>query len=245
MIRDLGLAALAEEDHVVAGDERVLELGQDGVLVAEDALDDGLAVGDAAEHVASDLLLAPAPTATPRPAARRAWSRAVRVGMGRGYRAPPASHRFAPRHRLRARYVRRSNRLPSMAAGAAPGPGGVPVSAECLTGGDARERRGGATGAARPTPVRIGGVRGGPPLSTVLRRDRWWVQPALIGARAARLHRLLDLGRLPQRRLLRRHLGRARLPLAALLAVPHRTAAPPPATSGAGLGAGGASPRPG
>jgi hypothetical protein len=29
------------------------------------------------------------------------------------------------------------------------------------------------------TPVAIGGVRGGPPLTTVLRRDRWWVQPAL------------------------------------------------------------------
>jgi hypothetical protein len=29
------------------------------------------------------------------------------------------------------------------------------------------------------TPVKIGGVRGGPPLSTNLRRDRWWLQPAL------------------------------------------------------------------
>ena len=37
-----------------------------------------------------------------------------------------------------------------------------------------------ADAAARPTPVTIGGVRGGPSLSTVLRKDRWWVQPALI-----------------------------------------------------------------
>ncbi len=29
------------------------------------------------------------------------------------------------------------------------------------------------------TPVSIGGVRGGPDLTTVLRKDRWWVQPAL------------------------------------------------------------------
>jgi hypothetical protein len=29
------------------------------------------------------------------------------------------------------------------------------------------------------TPVVIGGARGGPPLATVLRRDRWWLQPAL------------------------------------------------------------------
>jgi hypothetical protein len=29
------------------------------------------------------------------------------------------------------------------------------------------------------TPVVIGGARGGPPLQTVLRKDKWWVQPAL------------------------------------------------------------------
>lgn len=32
----------------------------------------------------------------------------------------------------------------------------------------------------RPVPVDIGGVRGGPPLATVLRKDRWWVQPLVI-----------------------------------------------------------------
>ncbi len=35
---------------------------------------------------------------------------------------------------------------------------------------------------AAPIPVRIGGVRGGPPLGQVLRRDRWWVQPAMTAA---------------------------------------------------------------
>ena len=34
-------------------------------------------------------------------------------------------------------------------------------------------------GAPRPTPVRIGGARGGPPLSTVLRKDNWRLQPTL------------------------------------------------------------------
>ncbi|HUY30133.1 MAG TPA: hypothetical protein VMV02_03980 [Acidimicrobiales bacterium] len=34
-------------------------------------------------------------------------------------------------------------------------------------------------GPPRPTPVRIGGTRGGPPLSTVLRKDRWRLQPTL------------------------------------------------------------------
>ena len=32
----LGLAPLAEEDHVVAGEERVLDGGDDGVVVAHD-----------------------------------------------------------------------------------------------------------------------------------------------------------------------------------------------------------------
>ncbi len=34
-------------------------------------------------------------------------------------------------------------------------------------------------GSARPTPVRIGGARGGPPRSTILRKDNWRLQPAL------------------------------------------------------------------
>ena len=42
----LRLAALAQEDHVVAGEQRVLELRQDGVLVAEDPVDERLAGRD-------------------------------------------------------------------------------------------------------------------------------------------------------------------------------------------------------
>jgi hypothetical protein len=34
-------------------------------------------------------------------------------------------------------------------------------------------------GGVAPIPVRIGGVRGGPPLRKILRRDTWWLQPAL------------------------------------------------------------------
>ena len=53
----LGLAALAEEDDVVAGEEGVLELRQDGLLVAEHALEQRLASGDAGDGVGPDLLL--------------------------------------------------------------------------------------------------------------------------------------------------------------------------------------------
>ena len=35
--------------------------------------------------------------------------------------------------------------------------------------------------APEPTPVYIGGARGGPSLKKVLRRDRWWFQPSLTG----------------------------------------------------------------
>jgi hypothetical protein len=34
--------------------------------------------------------------------------------------------------------------------------------------------------APRPTPVQIGGARGGPPLTTVLRKDNWRLQPILV-----------------------------------------------------------------
>ena len=53
----LRLTTLAEEDHVVAGDERVLELGQDGVLVADDAFDERTSLGDARQRVGPHLLL--------------------------------------------------------------------------------------------------------------------------------------------------------------------------------------------
>ena len=39
----LRLAALAEEDHVVAGEQRVRELREDGVVVTDDAVDERLA----------------------------------------------------------------------------------------------------------------------------------------------------------------------------------------------------------
>jgi len=39
----LGLAALAEEDHIVPGEECVLELGHDGVLVTQHTFEERLA----------------------------------------------------------------------------------------------------------------------------------------------------------------------------------------------------------
>ena len=53
----LRLAALAEEDDVVAGEQRILELRQHGVLVAEHAGEQRLAVLDLRDGVAPDLLL--------------------------------------------------------------------------------------------------------------------------------------------------------------------------------------------
>ena len=53
----LRLAALAEEDHVVAGDERVLELREDRLLVADDAFDELASLGDAYQRVLAHLFL--------------------------------------------------------------------------------------------------------------------------------------------------------------------------------------------
>ena len=47
MMRDLRLAALAEEDHVVAGQERVLDLRDDRLVEADDAGQQRLAAAPA------------------------------------------------------------------------------------------------------------------------------------------------------------------------------------------------------
>ena len=52
----LGLAALAEEDHVVTGQQSVLQLRHDGVLVAEHTFEQRLTGGDPRDGVATDLL---------------------------------------------------------------------------------------------------------------------------------------------------------------------------------------------
>ncbi len=53
----LGLAPLAEEDHVVGGQDGVLELREDGLLVAHDAFDHRFAGRDPGDGVLADLLL--------------------------------------------------------------------------------------------------------------------------------------------------------------------------------------------
>ena len=53
----LRLAALAEEDHVVPGEQRVLELRHHGVLVAGHAGEQRLAGGDLVDRVLANLLL--------------------------------------------------------------------------------------------------------------------------------------------------------------------------------------------
>ena len=51
----LGLAALAQEDHVVSGQQGILQLGQHGVVVAEDLGEQWLTSPDAGHRVAAQL----------------------------------------------------------------------------------------------------------------------------------------------------------------------------------------------
>ena len=53
----LSLALFAEEQHVVPGEDRVDDLGDDGVVVADDAGEEILPVGKRAREVGADLLL--------------------------------------------------------------------------------------------------------------------------------------------------------------------------------------------
>ena len=52
----LGLAALAEEDHIVARQQSVLQRGDDGLLVAEHIREDGAPLSDGGHEVAANLL---------------------------------------------------------------------------------------------------------------------------------------------------------------------------------------------
>src|SRR4029077_17951587 len=53
----LALAALAQKDDVVPGEQGALQLGYDGVVEADDAGERGFAGAEAAEQVGTDLLL--------------------------------------------------------------------------------------------------------------------------------------------------------------------------------------------
>ena len=53
----LGLTALTEEDHVVTGEQRVLELRHHGVLVAEDTVEERFPDADLGDGVGTDLVL--------------------------------------------------------------------------------------------------------------------------------------------------------------------------------------------
>ncbi len=52
----LGLTSLAQKDYVVTGEQGILELRHDGVLVPEDSFEQGVAGSDAGHSVSSDLL---------------------------------------------------------------------------------------------------------------------------------------------------------------------------------------------
>ena len=53
----LRLPALAEEDHVVPGEQRVRELREHGVLVTDDAFDERPLLGEGSHRVRADLFL--------------------------------------------------------------------------------------------------------------------------------------------------------------------------------------------
>ena len=53
----LGLSPLAEEDHIVASQQSVLQRGDDGLLVAEHIREDGAPLSDGGHEVAAYLLL--------------------------------------------------------------------------------------------------------------------------------------------------------------------------------------------
>ena len=52
----LGLALFAEKEHVVAGDQGEVDLGQDGIFVADDAGEEVFAGLQHAEEVGAELL---------------------------------------------------------------------------------------------------------------------------------------------------------------------------------------------
>ena len=70
----LALAALAEQDHVVAGEQGPLDLGEHGLVEADDAGQGGLAGGQPGQQVVADLGL-------DARGARGRW-RAARRGCG-------------------------------------------------------------------------------------------------------------------------------------------------------------------
>src|SRR5204863_10157119 len=76
----LRLSALAEEDDVVAGQDRVLDGGQDGVVVADDAPERGLPTPQLGDEVRPELL----PDGSDLVARRLQRSEGGHVGRRRG-----------------------------------------------------------------------------------------------------------------------------------------------------------------
>src|SRR5262249_57489891 len=70
----LGLAPLAEEDHVLAAEDRVLDLRDDGVVVADDAGQEPFVLAQSRNQVVAQLLLdrLSRPAALPK-LSDRAW----------------------------------------------------------------------------------------------------------------------------------------------------------------------------
>ena len=226
------------------GEEGVLQLGQDGVVEAEHALDEGLARGDAGGGVAAELLVdGPGlPPRRPQLAERggqvgrggrgrrtaRSWARAyaggpraIAVGApGWGLRrsrpAAPVVERCTPRA-PRAAVGRR--RRPAVRAGPAQSGRGGHAAPTTKAGGRTRREqhtRGPEAGTGRP------GRRPGRPRHPDPAAGQLVAQPRRHRRLPERLRRLLDVGRLPERLLLRGHEHAPGPDLALLLPVHHR-----------------------
>ena len=85
----LRLAALAEEDDVLAGEDRVLELRHDGLLVAEDAGEQRPPFADARDQVAAHLFLDRTAPCSPTASVHRVCAVSVLRHLSRSFRRMP------------------------------------------------------------------------------------------------------------------------------------------------------------
>ncbi len=88
----LGLSALPQEHEILAGEDRVLDLWQDGLVVADDAGQDRQVLAQPVEEVGAELLLdRPAvPARRPQLADRRRSGRLRTLGHGTQFGLPAA-----------------------------------------------------------------------------------------------------------------------------------------------------------
>ncbi len=199
-MRVLAWPALAQEDHVVAGEQGVLELRHDGVLVAEDPLEQRLAGGDPARRRCAGSPPSPAPTSSPTAfSSPSVVERAVVMSRPYRRRSPPTTRR--------GRVARGASLAVDGPVGTRGGPASPTTScaaapsASTSTTTTGRRSRCPATGAATPAFADSDGP--------LLYRTRFELEPRRRTASVVRhaRRRLLPGRRLARRRLPRRPRG--------------------------------------